>query len=120
MLSESTALEGLFMSRWRGWDITCLYEFQKPLKEDGFDWYYGGGAHIGGYNPHYYYQDLNTHYYDQGYDMAVGVDGIIGMEYTFKEIPLNLGIDIHPLLDVSGGKLWFWYDAAFSVRFVLD
>lgn len=120
MLSESTAFEGLFMSRWRGWNITGLYELQKPLKEEGLDWYYGAGAHLGGYNTRYYYNIDNPHYYDNRYTTAVGLDGILGLEYTLKEIPLNFSVDIHPILDLSHGDFWFWYDAAASIRYTIN
>jgi hypothetical protein len=119
MLSESKAIEALFMSRWRGWNITGLYEIQKPLKDEGLDWYYGVGAHLGGYDAHYYYEKGNPHYYDDRYATAIGLDGIIGIEYTFKDFPLNIGADIHPLMDMSHGELWFWFDGAISVRLAL-
>lgn len=119
-ISESKYLEGIFTSRWRGFNLTGLYEIQKPLKEDGFDWYYGAGLHIGSFNRYYYYDHGNPHYLDQGHVLTLGLDGIIGLEYTFSEIPLNLSLDIHPLIELADGGFWPWYDAALSARFKIN
>ncbi len=120
MLSESKGVEVLFASRWRGFNLAGIYEIQKPLKEEGFDWYYGIGAHVGAFNRYYYYDHNNPHYLDNGRIVALGLDGILGMEYTFKELPLNLGIDIHPLIELADGGFWPWYDAALSVRYKIN
>src|SRR5450759_676759 len=59
------------------------------------NWYYGGGAHIGFYNGNYVYWGNNGTTYT-----IIGIDGILGIEYTFSEIPINIGIDWKPALNL--------------------
>ncbi|MFZ0280182.1 MAG: hypothetical protein WAL29_00925, partial [Bacteroidales bacterium] len=94
-LNENNALEGILASKWRGFVVTGLYEFEQWTGEyPGLNWYWGGGAHVGiwneGYNPR-----LDVSYSGP----VIGIDGILGLEYTFDEIPLNLSLDILPSLN---------------------
>jgi hypothetical protein len=112
-ISDKAALEFLLASRWRGYNFTVLYEVHKNIGEPGLNFYYGAGGHIGrwrGYKNHPWFHDDDLHY------TVIGVDGIIGLEYNFKEIPLNLSIDYKPAFNLVGYQ-GFWYDeAALSVR----
>lgn len=113
-IGETAALEGIVASRWRGWNITGLYEkharaFQVPT----LNWYYGGGAHIGFWNGNHVKWAKD----DKDYTV-IGIDGILGLEYTFKEVPFNISIDWKPSFNLSGYN-GFWGDnGALSVRYV--
>ncbi|MDP8200544.1 MAG: hypothetical protein P9M11_00210, partial [Candidatus Tenebribacter burtonii] len=49
---------------------------------------------------------------------VVGIDGIIGIEYNFEELPFNIGLDWKPAFNLSGNTE-FWGDGgALSLRFV--
>jgi hypothetical protein len=106
-VNEKTAFEFLFASRWRGLEITGLYEFHNPaFHEDRLNWYYGIGAHIGFWNGNY------THRYwgERGNSYTVvGIDGILGIEYNFREAPFNIGLDWKPAFNVVG-TTGFWAD----------
>lgn len=82
-MSQQHALEGLisFGSRF---GIGGLYEVHKPTTATGLNWFFGGGAYIG-------FQDSNTY---------LGPTGIIGLDYKFTNIPLNLSLDWKPELDI--------------------
>jgi len=82
-MNQQHALEGLisFGSRF---GIGGLYEVHKPTTATGLNWFFGGGAYIG-------FQDGNTY---------LGPTGIIGLDYKFTNIPLNLSLDWKPELDI--------------------
>ena len=49
---------------------------------------------------------------------VIGIDGIIGLEYSFTEIPINVSIDWKPVLNIIGYS-GFWGDGgALSVRYM--
>lgn len=113
-LSEKAAIEGILSSRWSGFEITGLYEIHNQAFDVArLNWYYGGGAHIGFYNGD------NTNWGTRGTSYTiVGIDGILGMEYNFKEIPFNIGIDWKPALNLFGYS-HFWPDGgALSIRYI--
>lgn len=78
-LNESSALEGLV-----SFDPTAigvLYEFHRPLGAPGFQWFFGGGGYVA----------------FQG-DNVVGAMGVVGLDYKFQKLPLNLSLDWKPEL----------------------
>lgn len=111
--SHKTALEGLLTTRWEGFQVTGLYEVHnRAFSVDHLNWYYGGGAHIGFYNGSNAYWGRNGYAYT-----IVGIDGILGIEYSFDEIPINIGIDWKPALNLVGYS-GVWSEGALSVRYV--
>jgi len=117
-IEPDRALEGLLSWRWDGFVVTGLYEFQKPLNIEGvsnLDWYIGGGAHIGfwGANNYYYGPADRVNSYTVG-----GLDFILGMEYTFDEVPITLSLDWKPAFNIFGDSHWWGDGGAFSVRYV--
>ena len=121
-LKEDAALEGILSIPWgyRGFKLTGLYEIHKPLPNaEGFKWFFGGGGHIGFYNGYYWgngYYKNHYYYYDRLYPV-IGVDGIIGLEYKFNEIPFTLGLDVKPYVNFLGWGGHFW-DGGLSARYV--
>jgi len=97
----SNAIEGILAFRWDGPFITGLYEIHDdPFKVDGLQWFYGFGAHIGFWE-----------------ETKIGVDFILGLEYTFEEIPINVTLDWKPAINLVGDD--YWLDGfALSVRYV--
>lgn len=112
--SNTEAFEGLFTTKWQGFEISGLYEKHnfRTFDVDGLYWFYGFGAHIGFFNgENVRWGELGKQY------VAVGADAIIGMEYTFTEAPISLSLDIKPGFNFTG-YVGFWYDAAFSIRYI--
>jgi hypothetical protein len=112
--SEANAVEGILATRWGGFVLTGLYEFERWTGEyPALNWYFGFGAHLGtwnqGYNPRL----------DESYSgLVIGVDGVLGIEYTFDELPLNLSLDILPSVNLIGSTGWGGINGALSIRYV--
>jgi len=113
-LSGKSAVEGILDSQWRGIRITGLYEIHnQAFNTNRLNWYYGVGGHIGFWNGRNYRQVDNHNNYT-----IIGIDGILGLEYNFEEIPFNIGIDWKPMIDL-GGSSGFWGDGgAISIRYI--
>lgn len=114
-LNHHKALEGLLHLWGSGVGITGLYERHFMIDAaPGLRWYLGGGVHTaiqgGGrqsYNPY------SGSSYSQVY---LGVDGVIGLEYSFEKYPLALALDASPLLNIVGGPS-FWWNTGFAIRY---
>ena len=113
-VSEKAAFEGLLSTRWRGLDITGLYEIHnRAFDVDRLNWYYGFGAHVG------FWDGRNTSWGNTGTTYTViGIDGILGIEYNFSEAPINIGLDWKPAINLTG-YTGFWGDGgALSIRYI--
>ncbi|MDA3822429.1 MAG: hypothetical protein PF450_07470 [Bacteroidales bacterium] len=114
-IGETTAVEGLIQTRWSGFSLTGLYELQRndAWDVDRLNWYYGVGAHVGMYNSTDYTWANTT-----GSVVVLGIDAILGIEYNFEEIPINISADWKPAINVIGGTK-FWPDGgALSIRYI--
>jgi hypothetical protein len=92
-INESAAVEALF-SFGDPLALGALYEIHKPVGDGGIKWYYGGGGYLGfvkTYNPD---KDKNET------DPNFGAQGVIGLDYKFVNIPLNLSLDWKPELNI--------------------
>lgn len=88
-VKENQALDFIGYFWQRGTRITGLYEFHKEINSSGnFKWYVGPGAHVGFYS---------NKYYDGG--VSVGIDGVLGLDYKFKDAPINLSLDWQPSIE---------------------
>ena len=112
-IRQNRAVEVLLASRWKGFEATGLYEIHHNLGNvDRLKFYFGAGGHLGVYN------GKNTGWNDnEGTFPVLGVDLILGIEYSFSEVPINLGFDWKPAYNILGSR--FVADgAAFSIRFI--
>lgn len=81
--------------------LTGLYEYTwNVFGKSEWNMYAGGGAHVGFWRARYYDNNGRKEYDTEA---NVGLDGIFGVEYTFKNIPLNLSGDIKPFFNFNGG-----------------
>lgn len=106
-ISDRQAIEGIYSSRWHGTLIQGLYEINKDaFNTKDVNFYYGCGAHFG-----YWNLSNNEHpwYTDHGVHSAVGIDGIVGLEYSFDEIPMSISLDWKPMFNVIN-YTGFWMD----------
>lgn len=89
--SSSKAYEFILSPRWGGWSITGLIEYYNPLgSEPGLTWFYGFGAHVGTY------RTGKPNVPAANDNLLFGVDGIIGIDYKFQKVPLNISLDAKP------------------------
>ncbi len=83
--NPSSGLELIGSAYWdNGFMVTGLYERYVPVIGKGFNFYYGAGAHIGGFDK----------------EFLLGADGIIGLEYKFDRVPIALSFDWKPALNL--------------------
>lgn len=110
-LSKGAMLEliGNFRST-RGIDyfrITGLYEVYNPINgAAGLNWYYGGGATIGSVKV-------------KGYegDIYLGANGVLGLDYKFNGVPINLSLDWIPTLQLTPDTDFYSGDVGLGIRF---
>ncbi len=112
-LNGSNAIEGILGIHSGGFQLVGLYE----IHANAFDvaklnWYYGGGAHVGAFNGSRRYRG---YYPTSGYVM-IGADGIVGLEYTLTEIPINFSLDLKPTINLVS-YTGFWIDGGLSIRY---
>lgn len=97
-LADTRAVE-LQAGFWqKGFRLSGLYEFHFYSFDEvpGLAWFVGGGAHIGTWKSRYKEE------YDSEVDF--GIDGIIGLDYKFADLPLNLSIDWQPSIALIGSS----------------
>lgn len=98
-IGEATALEGL-LSFSDPVAIGLLFEKHRPFTTAGLQWFYGAGGYVG-----------------FGDDTNLGGMGIIGLDYKFANIPLNLSLDWKPELNIISDINFEPAAIGFSARF---
>lgn len=113
-ISSSRAIEGIISGRGRGFELTGLYEIHgRAFNTDRLNWFYGFGGHLGFWNGKGPYWGASG----ESYPM-IGIDGILGLEYSFREVPINLTLDWKPSLNFYRYP-GFWGDGgALSIRYI--
>jgi hypothetical protein len=79
-LNESNALEGLLS--FDPATVGVLYEYHRQLGAPGFQWFFGGGGYVAFSG-----------------DNIVGAMGVVGLDYKFQNLPINLSLDWKPELN---------------------
>lgn len=115
-VNQSDAFELMAGSRWNGFQLTALYERHQSInKINAFKFYYGAGAHFG------VWDDYDNHpWFDRRDDpnqLVIGVDGILGLEYAFKEVPLALSLDWKPEFNLIGYNGVWAGDGGLSIKY---
>jgi len=86
--------------------LSALYERTQTTNVDGLRWYYGGGPALG-----------------VGNEFNIGLVGVVGIEFTFFDIPLNASLDASPVLYLyqseEGNDQFDWQVGVFSLRYIL-
>jgi hypothetical protein len=100
-LAEDRAIEGILSvqsnSRSSRFRLVGLYEWHKPLTGD-FSWFYGVGGSIGSYT-YKAYRNAAGEQRNSSSELALSVDGIIGVEYNIPTTPLAVSLDVKPYFD---------------------
>ncbi len=97
-VNGNNAIEGLGYFWQYGFRLTGLYEIHGDINgAPGLKWYVGPGAHIGSYNDNwirdYPYRDNSV---------AIGIDGVLGLDYKIKGAPINVSFDWQPSFNLVG------------------
>ena len=93
----SNAVEAIGYFYSRGFRLTGLYEYHGDIAgATGLKWYIGPGAHVGFYNGNSRFDDDN--------DVAIGIDGVLGLDYKFRGAPINMSLDWQPAFEFGDGR----------------
>ncbi|HEY6505708.1 MAG TPA: hypothetical protein VIZ28_17150 [Chitinophagaceae bacterium] len=109
-LNETTAVEALF-SFGDPLALGALVEVHKPFSTQGLQWFYGGGGYIGFVKTYDPVKNTNET------DVNFGAQGIIGLDYKFANLPLNLSLDWKPELNIVGDINFEPAAIGFTARF---
>ncbi len=112
-INSTNALELIVGSAywWDTFAVTGFYQWQKPTDwTPNLDWYIGPGAHIG-------FRNSDPNDIDDRGALLIGVDGIIGLEYTLDDIPLNFTLGAGPSIHLTS-KYWYHWNGGFAVRYI--
>jgi hypothetical protein len=103
--------------------ITGLYEFHFDIAgAPGLKWYVGPGVHVGFYNDRSY----NSRYYRNNYDDGsasgsfAGIDGVLGLDYKFNGVPLNLSLDWQPTFEFGDNRGFIGSWGGLGVRYTFN
>lgn len=100
-ISDHAALEGYVGLRSWGFgnfiNISGAYQHHMPIDEvDGLQWYVGGGASV-------YFWSYDDVFFDERYSSTnFGIQGYVGLDYAFKDAPVNLTLDWVPTFFLGG------------------
>ncbi|MEO8405201.1 MAG: hypothetical protein ABI480_11415 [Chitinophagaceae bacterium] len=109
-LTETSAIEALF-SFGDPLALGALYEVHKPFSAQGVQWYYGGGGYVG------FTKNYNVNKAKNETDVAFGAQGVLGLDYKFVNLPLNISLDWKPELNLVSDINFEPAAIGFSARF---
>jgi len=105
-MNPKLAIEGLFTFDRRA-AIGALLEVHNPMPStEGLQWFYGAGAYLG-----FDSDKTNTN------RALMGGQGIIGLDYKFANLPLNLSLDWKPELNIIDNINFEPAAVGFTIRF---
>lgn len=112
----ATALEGILSPSPHGFLFTGLIEFHKGFQDaNGLRYFYGFGGHLGFWNNTKVHPNWVTYEDDE---MALGVDGIVGLEYNLQDYPINFTLDWKPAFNLIERPGFMYAGFAFSARYL--
>ena len=87
----------------------------------GLNWYYGVGGQLRSYNVDYEYRLRRGNGWevarDRVTDIDLGVDGIIGLEYSWREVPLTVFADLNLFMEIVDAPFLFYLQGGVGVRY---
>ncbi len=92
-LNESSAIDVFGGIRWGGIAAGAYYLKHKPISSvDRLQWYWGFGGSFTTWD--YGVPGLDNYY-------ELGISGVLGLDYSFDDLPLNLSVDWAPTFVVA-------------------
>lgn len=117
-VGNNNAVEAIGYFWQHGVRITGLYEFHRDFEgAPGLKWYIGPGVHVGFYNNGYYYDDNGVRH---GSNTYVGIDGILGLDYKFSGVPINLCLDWQPSFEFGDNRGFLANWGGVGVRYTFN
>jgi hypothetical protein len=116
-INKTNAVEGIVASSYDGVIATGLFESEHWTGfYPGINWYWGVGAHAG-----YWAAGVNRYNGSSKVSSGgagIGIDGILGVEYTFDDFPINVSVDALPTVNLVGYQGWNLVNASVSIRYI--
>jgi len=112
----------LLGSRERGLLVHAIKEFHRYdlfTFTDQLNFVFGAGVHIGYERWDQQYYNYNTSYYVTRTAFIAGLDGLAGLEYMFRDVPISLGLEVKPYFDLFGREMFDFqlFDFAFTAKY---
>jgi hypothetical protein len=120
-IDYKNSVKALLSSRDRGLQLHGLYEIHRfNIFEfsDRFVFFYGAGLHAG-YQRWDELEKDKLHTKTLNHTLA-GIDGLAGLEYYFRGVPVLAGLEVKPYVDIFGrvpfdATIW---DFAFTIKYL--
>ncbi|MEM6967444.1 MAG: hypothetical protein AAF573_21960 [Bacteroidota bacterium] len=116
-INSSDALEFYVGTRgrrnsYRWISLSAAYQIHKPIESvEGLDYYFGAGL-----SAYFWNFDIET----DASTASFGVQGYLGLSYTFEDAPINVSVDWIPTFLISGFDNGFGADyGSLAVRYIL-
>lgn len=123
-VSQHVALEGQLNAggilglEGESFNAVGLIEAHIPLPNPQWRLVFGGGIHAGAWDRRVWYRASDSRYIYDRSEPIFGFDGIGGVEYIFKNIPLGLSADIKPAINVASSVDFFPHNMfGFAARY---
>lgn len=96
--------------------VSGAVQVHNPIESvDGLQWYWGGGASA------FFYSFDNSFFGDTSTSTAFGIQGYLGLDYAFEDIPLNITADWIPTIFLNGIGSGFGAGyGTLGVRYILN
>jgi hypothetical protein len=113
----------LLGTRDRGVQLHLFKEFHRYNMfsfTDQITFFYGAGLHAGYEKWDVIHYHENTQWYETRTGLIAGLDGLVGLEYTFYEVPISLGIEAKPYFEFFGQEIFDVeiFDFAFTAKYL--
>jgi|APGre2960657423_1045063.scaffolds.fasta_scaffold01259_3 hypothetical protein len=113
--TRNKAVEAIGFISLDGFQLTILNEKYTPFANaENLTWYIGYGGHFNLWSERY---KLNNPSKSAG--VAVGVDGMLGLDYKLKNTPINLSVDIQPAFNFVGASYFDLGWGGIGIRYTI-
>jgi len=113
--TRNKAVEGMGFISIDGFQLTILNEKYTPFANaENLTWYIGYGGHFNLWSEKY---KLNNQSKSAG--VAVGADGMLGLDYKLKNAPINLSVDIQPAFNFVGASYFDLGWGGIGIRYTI-
>ena len=111
-INDRAAIEGLF-SFGDPLALGAMLEIHKPMAASGLTWFSGGGGYLS------FLKTYNPNTLKNETDPSFGAMGVLGLDYKFTNVPLNLSLDWKPELNIVSDINFEPAAVGFTARFTL-
>lgn len=91
---------------------------QKAIKDvKGLDWYVGVGPQFRSERVRYVYDYYGRRVVEDVNEIDLGIDGVIGLEYNFDDMPLSIAADATLFMEIFNDPFFPWGQAGLAIRY---